>query len=140
MILVFFFMISSVLIASRTKKCPFLGTLYPSKLIFFPLWLIVDLNSSFHSSQNIVSHRNDLKWTPSFVAFLLSSHSVRHFKWIYFIVPEHLQGDMSGSAASVLSSERQILHTQSLLPSSVIDSSLFIGAFLPWLSFCSIQN
>lgn len=59
------------------------------------------------------------------------------------MVPEHLQGDMSGSDLSLLSSDRHIRHTTSLLPSSVIDSSrfAFLGGFdFEWVWSASISH
>lgn len=41
---------------------------------------------------------------------LLASHSRRQFRWINFIVPEQLQGEIKGSSV-VPSSERQIRHS-----------------------------
>ena len=44
----------------------------------------------------------------SFICFFPSSHSLKQFKWIYFIEPIQLQGLIKGWSGS--SSERQIRH------------------------------
>lgn len=45
---------------------------------------------------------------------MLANHSLRHSRWMNFIVPEHFQGEIRGFL-SVLSSESQILHSISPL-------------------------
>lgn len=47
-------------------------------------------------------------WGSSFTFLFPLSHSWRHFRWIYFMVPEHLQGLMRRLSLS-FSSPRQIL-------------------------------
>ena len=66
---------------------------------------------------------------PSFMVRLEFSHSLRHSRWMWLIVPAHLHGDISGSTP-IFSSPKQILQT---FPSIIL--AFFSSSYLNF-SFC----
>jgi len=62
-----------------------------------------------HSSHSSPSHMKEVKWSPSLTCFFWSNQFFKHERWMYFIVPEHLQGDIKWPSFKLgSSSPRQI--------------------------------
>ena len=67
-------------------------------------------NRCLQSSHSSAFQQYVLTQSPSFFDLLELSHSRRHPRWMWLMVPAHLHGDINGSSFS-FSSPRQILHT-----------------------------
>lgn len=118
----FFFKISSVFTDSKNKKWEFFGKSIPRRSIFhFPSFTQMLSKDVLQSSHSNPSHMNEVKWVPSLTCFFWSSQFLRQERWMYFIVPEHLQGEMSWPSGSSSSSPRHILH---VVPFSILPSYL----------------
>ena len=73
--------------------------------------MILSGKRCLHNSHSIAFQQYVLTDSFDFMVHLELSHSRRQSMWISFIVPAHLQGDMSGFFSSSLSSLRHILQT-----------------------------
>lgn len=113
------------LVALRLKTCTtFAGALCTLSMmrwspegrsnstILYKSLLSLDSNETLHNSHSKAFQKNDYTRSPEYTNFFESSHSFRHSMWIYFIVPEQLQGQIKMfSSLSVSSSPKQILQT-----------------------------
>lgn len=88
-----FFKISSVLTDSKNKKWLSFGKSIPKRsMVWLPTLTKILSNEVLHNSHSSPSHIKLVKWSPSLTCFFWSSQFLRHDRWIYFIVPEHLHG------------------------------------------------
>jgi hypothetical protein len=96
-------------------------------------------NYNLHNSHSSAFQQYVFTVTFSLKDRLLSNHSRKHSIWIYFIVPLHLHGEISGFSA-VFSSPRHILQMLSSSGSSLFSfSSSYSDFFFLWVepSLCS---
>lgn len=107
-----FFKISSVLTDSKNKKWLSFGSSMPRRsIVWLPTFTKILSNEVLHSSHSRPSHMKLVKWSPSLTCFFWSNQFLRHERWMYFIVPEHLHGAISCPSFSYKSSSpKQILH------------------------------
>lgn len=67
-------------------------------------------NLTLQSSHSNAFQQYVLTHSPSFMLRFEFSHSLKHSKWMWLMVPAHLQGEIKGSVPS-FSSPRHILQT-----------------------------
>lgn len=80
---------------SRTKYGHF-GLSNSSKSIILLLWRMVKGSRDLHNSHSIYFQQNVVTCGATLLVRLEFSHCLRQSTWIFFIVPEHIQGLIRG--------------------------------------------
>ena len=83
-------------------------------------------NLTLHSSHSSDFQQYVMTYSPVLIVFFELSHSLKHSKWMWLMVPAHLQGEISGSALS-FSSPKQIRHTFPSISLACSFSFIFIS-------------
>ena len=127
--------LSSLLRLSRMIKF-FCGLSTPTMSTIWFLYAILKGKIYLQISQSTLLNFSITWPLCTFLWRLVSSHDLRHFKWIVPYVPVHLQGEMSGfgssSSASGLFSRSSASVPQHILQTASSDCSVkFVGLTRP---------